>query len=336
VWVVSNETPFKSDRTIVIDKNGARHWVVVVKATFAIHPDGGTEIAQEQTDPLLLPEYRGEPGQSSLMYEGDLVADKPGTDILVNGTAYAPGGRPATEVQVALSFGDLRKTLIVRGDRVYERSGGTSRPEPFLKVPLVYERAYGGFDRTHPDPTRQKIFAANPVGTGVASDPANLVGRLVANIEFEGGPTRPNAAAGFGALCSYWEPRRPYAGTYDDAWANGRRPLLPVDYDDRWNMCAPVDQQVEPHARGGEVVHLRNLTPSGTLTVRLPRHYFAFTTTFSSSARRQAAEHRARLHTVVVEPDQCRLIMVWHSRLSCGNAVDDIDQTLIVEKDYVS
>jgi hypothetical protein len=339
MWTVANETPFKTDRTIVVDKHGARHWVVVVKATFAIHPDGGTEIAKKQVDPLLVPEYRGEPGESSLLYESDLVSDKPGTDVLVHGTAYAPRERPATEVRVALKVGDAEKTLVVRGDRVFERTVGgvaVSQPSPFLKMPLVYERAYGGFDHASPDPARQKIFAPNPVGTGVSFEPASLVGRPVANVEFETGPSKPSAAAGFGPLCSYWEPRRRYAGTYDDAWAKKQKPLLPLDFDDRGNMCAPIDQQVEPHARGGEVLHLTHLTPAGAMTVRLPRHYFTFTTLFARSARRSPADHRARLHTVIVEPDQPRLIMVWHSRLSCGNAVDDIDQTIVGEKEYVS
>ncbi len=340
MWTVGNLTPFATGSTAVIDKHGARHWVVAVKATFSILPDGSTEIADEQPEPLLMPEYFGEPGASSLRYEADLVDGKPGTDVLVLGTAYAPEGKPCTKMNVGLRFGSLQKSLTVYGDRVYERNRAglpeVSAPVPFLEMPIVYERAFGGFDQEDPNPQLQKMFFPNPVGCGVAAKSSRLLGKPVANIEFPDGAHRKNEAPGFGPLCSYWDPRRRYQGTYDGAWVQSQKPLLPLDYDPRINMCAPVDQQVEPHLRpGGVEVMLVGLTRGGRLGFRLPDPYFGFRTHFGSYTKRPPVEHRAQLHTVIIEPDYPRVSMVWHTRLSCGNAIDDIDQTTVEEKQRV-
>lgn len=339
MWDLWNRTPYRADRTIAIDKDGRRHWIVVVKGTFTIHPDGSTSLAEEQQDPALAPVHRGDPATSSLLYDSDMVLDKPGTDIVLNATAYAPHRRPTTEVNVGLRLGSLHKVLTVQGDRVYERSltgiVAPSPPRPFVELPIVYERAYGGFDDSSPDPAKQKLFDANPVGVGVAANAAFLVGKTAANVEYPGAAPGTRGAAGFGAICSHWSPRREHAGTYDARWAAQRKPLLPEDFDERFFMCAPLDQRIQPHLRVGEPLELVNLTPGGALRVTLPKIYLAFTTEFAAYTGRTPMEHRAKLHSVIVEPDQARVMMVWHTRLSCGNAVDDIDGTRILEKPYV-
>lgn len=178
MWTLVNRTPYAADRTWVQDPDGTKRWVVVVKATFGIHADGRLTLADEQLPPLLAPEYHGVDGASSLRYEADLVPPKPGTDVVLVGHAYAPGGRPATHVPVALGVGSQRKILAVTGDRVWKRSlVGTvvpSAPVPFLRLPLVYERAYGGHDACSSDPEAQRMFAENPVGIGHVAHRASL------------------------------------------------------------------------------------------------------------------------------------------------------------------
>jgi hypothetical protein len=93
-------------------------------------------------------------------------------------------------------------------------------------------------------------------------DPANLIASV---------RTRP-APAGFGAIGRHWEPRRRFVGTYDAAWLEQRAPLLPLDHDDRANLCASPGLTASPPLAGGEDVALLNLTPGGgTLSFRLPR-----------------------------------------------------------------
>ncbi|MBL9039586.1 MAG: DUF2169 domain-containing protein, partial [Archangium sp.] len=108
-------------------------------------------------------------------------------------------------------------------------------------------------------------------------------------------------------------------------------PLLPLDSDLRWNQCAPADQQVDPAALGGARAVLTNLSPTGRLEVTIPRHTFALRTVFGGYPRRKSVTHDAKLHTVIIEPDEQRLMVVWHSHLGLGRAVDDIDHTIVLE-----
>ena len=42
-----------------------------------------------------------------------------------------------------------------------------SAAEPVTSVPVIYERSYGGFDRSSPHPTEQRLDTRNPVGCGL-------------------------------------------------------------------------------------------------------------------------------------------------------------------------
>lgn len=334
MWEVRNETPFAADRIVVIDKHGARAWVVVIKATFDIQPNGTLKNADEQLPPTIAPEYRGKDGESSLVYEQDLIAAKPSTDVYLNAVAHAPHGRPCTELVVGLRMPWGQKTLAVRGDRVWERNlmgvVEPSPPRPFVEMPIIYERAYGGYDKQDPDPGQHRLYPGNPVGTGMFTRGAHRLGKLMPNIELPGKPFDAGPA-GFGALCSYWEPRISFQGTYDAHWIEHRRPLLPADYDPRVLQCAPLDQQA-PHLRGGERFGLVNMNPRfPAIDFELPKHYFGFTTAIGS----KRLEHRAKINTVIIEPEHPRVMVVWQSTLECHHDIDDIDFTLVTEKQYV-
>src|SRR5258705_2813618 len=102
MWALRNQTPYKVGRTWGGDKDGVHEWIVAVKGTFDIKTDGRVERAQVQLDPLLAAEYNGEPGSSSLRYDADLVSVKPTTDVVLNGSAYAPAGRPSKKFFVSM------------------------------------------------------------------------------------------------------------------------------------------------------------------------------------------------------------------------------------------
>jgi hypothetical protein len=333
MWELKNNTPFAASGIIAIDKLGARAWVIVVKATFSIASDGKLTIADEQLAPEAAAKYRGQAGESSLIYEQDLVGEKPRTDLYLNASAHAPRGRATTELTVAMRSPAGVKTLTVRGDRRWQRNAmgviQQAAAEPFVKMPIVYERAFGGYDRTDASAAQHRLEPRNPVGTGFFAASAHRAGKLAPNIALAAGPE--SAVAGFGALCSYWEPRIAYQGSYDANWVKQQKPLLPLDYDSQFLQCAPRDQQFSPPLRGGEPIELSNLTAGGSLRLELPKHYFAFTT----HAGRRELEHRARLNTVVIDPDDDRLIMVWAGALSCHQQIDAIDYTRVIEKAYV-
>src|ERR1044071_8931244 len=160
MWTVSNNTPYKASGSWGRDKDGVHEWIVAVKATYDIRADGNVVIAEQQVEPLLAPEFNGKDGASSLHYDAALVATKPTTDVLINGTAYAPNGRATTHFLIEMRIAELHKVLRVFGDRTWGDGpfdDVPSPPEPVMEVPIVYERAYGGYDLTDPDPRKQAI-----------------------------------------------------------------------------------------------------------------------------------------------------------------------------------
>lgn len=339
MWAIDNKTPYAAERNWVLDKKAEKSWVVVVKATYDIGSDGATTLAEKQEAvPLYSPVYSGEPGKSSLIYEADLLGPKQFTDIILNGCAFTEGGKPATKVNVSLSVGNMTKCLVVFGDRTWKRGfmGDLSMtsPKPFTSMPLIYERAFGGWD-THPkDPAEHRLDPRNHIGKGFAVREEHLHDQDLPNVEYpkqliSSWKDRPNPAC-FGPVASYWSPRKEFAGTYDEMWQKKRFPLWAEDFDIRFNQCVPADQQMPGFLRGGERVDLINLSPSGRMSFVLPKVYPFFVTKFG----KDRVEHRAALHTVILEPEYPRVIMVWYSSLQCHHRVDELDVTVITEKEY--
>lgn len=332
MWQVDNRTPFAAERAWVRDREGAEIWLVAVKCTFDIRADGSTAVSKEQAPVLRVPEYHGEPGKSSLKYEADLVRTKKTTDVLCVGHAYAPGGAPVTELDVGLRVGPMQKVLRVTGDREWGVLGASS-PLPFVRMPLVYERAYGGVDQRSGHPERDWDWR-NPVGVGFAISRAGADGLRLPNIEYRDALMKSwddsPSPAGFGVVCSHWQPRVSLAGTYDDHWASTRDPLLPKDFDDRFFQCAPVDQQTPEFLRGGEPVVLHRLTSGGDLRFALPRVHLGFETRFYDGSKEI---HKVRsLHSVIVEPDFPRVSLVWHTALPCHFKVQKLERTIVTLK----
>ena len=329
MWQVDNRTPFAAERGWVRDRNGAELWLVAVKCTFDILPGGDTAVSAEQPPVLRVPEYYGDPSTSRIKYENDLVLTKATTDVILVGHAYAPDGRPVTQMDAGFKVGPVQKLVRVTGDRVWNASG-SSAPQPFVKMPLTFERTFGGRDTKSPQPDRDWDWR-NPVGTGFAVAQEHLTDVALPNIEYADDMVtswkdqpRP---AGVGVVASHWQPRVGFAGTYDDTWMKTRQPLLPADFDDRFFQCAPQDQQAPAFLRGGEPVVLLRVTPSGDLRFNLPRVFLGFDTRFYDGSREIHKERK--LHTVILEPDYPRVSLVWHSALSCHFKVQKLERTIV-------
>lgn len=329
MWAVDNQTGFAADRCFVRDIDGAEIWLVGVRATFDIHPDGKITPSKEQEPVCLFPEYLGEPGKSSLRCDLDLPRTKLGTDVLLNGSAYAPDGVATQTVDVTLRVGPIDKSLVVYGVRTWKRDllgTTTTEPQPFIRCPITYEKSFGGPYQESLSRSQQKASLSNPVGSGFDTkngQPAPQIEQSGSVLSSAGAPV-----AGFGAIGPSWMPRRNFAGTYDEKWENTRQPLLPLDFDNRYFYSAPPDQQVPGYLKGGEAVELKNLTPSGHLSFRLPRLSFGFRTVIDGGTE----SHRANLITVLIEPDQMRLYMVWHTSLPCHHTLYTLKHTTVFEK----
>ena len=334
MWQVDNRTPFAVNRSWVRDREGAEVWLVAVRCTFRIRPDGSTSPAEEQDPVVLAPKHLGDPTGSSLRYDTDFVLTKPTTDVILHGSAYTPRGEPATSVDVSLRVGEVRKTLRVTGDRSFQKRPSGVAPgdaQPFTKLPLIYERAFGGVEPGSPTKDGCRFDDRNPVGIGYVA----AVGSLAPNIEYpeypgQGGNGPP---AGFGPIAPHWNPRAKHAGTYDDDWLENRHPLYPRDLDDRFFLCSPDDQQPARFLRGGEPVELTNLTPGGRLAFELPRIAFGFETVFLDG---ECIQHPGTLHTVILEPDAERVVLVWRTSLPCHPKVQSLLITRVWQKRITS
>ncbi len=339
MWMVNNQTPFATERTWVRDKNGAEVWLVAIKGTYDIQPDGSLLVAEEQEAVNIAPKLREGSETPSLLYDTDLPHKKANTDVLVEGHAYAPKGQPTRKMNVGLKVANINKTLTVTGDRVWEKmlTGlSMSSPQPFLKMPLIYERSFGGTDQLSENPKHHDWEARNPVGLGFATKAEHLLRKPAPNIEdpkslvcYWNDRPRP---MGFGPVAGHWSPRVELAGTYDEEWEKTRQPLLAKDFDERYYQCAPQDQQASGFLRGGEKVELFNFTPNGHLLFKLPRFYFSITTHYFDGT---SETHRAVLHTVTIKPDDPKVVLVWHTHLECHFKVLKLSHTTVRLKQRV-
>ncbi len=126
-------------------------------------------------------------------YEDDVVVTseselsclhKQTTDVLLEGTAYAHRG-VVTELHTALIVGPVRKDVIVTGDRTLrvgaDGAVAFSAATAFERMPLVWQRAYGGRDRGAEPPAQNTRGAPPPLEAilshGTFAYPRNRHGR---------------------------------------------------------------------------------------------------------------------------------------------------------------
>ncbi len=315
MWLLRNETPFSAESTWTRDERGAEFWLVALRACFDIGPDGRQTVAAEQTAVQRAAVFTGDPATSGLVEDNDFVLHKDGTDVLVRGRAYARERTPATHCSVRLAVQSIDKTLNVAGDRQLSHGAlglSIARPQPFLDMPLTWERTYGGWDRRG---GKDEWEPRNPAGTGFASDPAHLHEAVAPNVEYPDAPYRgPKSGrpAAFGPVAQHWQPRVGYAGTYDQRWRDTRDPLVPADFDRRYFRCAPDDQQTQSPLVGYEEVKLWGFTPDGFLGFVVPRIKIDVITTFR---RYGDVRQEPSIHTLWLMPDRRRFELVYLSAL---------------------
>src|SRR5215510_12122014 len=130
-----NSTRMVAGYTMGLEPSGRELLVVVIKGTFQIPKNGEPlRLADEQLPLVMADTFTGEPGFSSPVYEVDFVPRKHRCDVLLNGSAYAPDGRPTTRVEVGIRVGGMTKSFAVVGNRHWQagvRGVTPSAPEAF-------------------------------------------------------------------------------------------------------------------------------------------------------------------------------------------------------------
>lgn len=327
---IHNNSPFRVELDVFPDPTGVDTAYVSVKATFCV--DGQVKVNDEQQPIYCADVYRGEPGRSSIRYPGDRHPCKPATDVLLIGSACSKGGAPVTELLVTLAVAELRRSIRVVGDRFWRHNGVLARvtaPEPFVSMPLVYERAFGGV--VERGDGRIRFEPRNPVGCGFAGgrSDAEMKGSPLPNLEEPDAPYLAvrdrSAPTCFAAVSPDWLPRRTYAGTYDERWQNYRAPYLPDDFDPRFFQAAPVGLVASSYLRGGELVEVSNASPAGLLRFSLPMCRFSV----AVFIRGVSTVLQPNLETIVLEPDVGRLCMLWRASIACDKRVLDVSQAIV-------
>lgn len=337
-----NRTDFTVHPQLLLGRDGER-LTAMVKATYELPPgERALELAvPERMRPMWFADVPwGKPEISSISYPADICVHKPGTDVVIVAEAFAPGGRPVPSFDVLARVGKLEKAVKVFGLRVWEKNGsGISAPEPIDRIEMRYEYAWGGSDVSDPKSVVEE--PRNPVGMGVTRDPATLTHQPAPHIEdpakrIHDRHTRP-PPAGVGAIGRHWEPRRRFAGTYDKVWQELRAPLLPKDFDDRFNLCATPGLGSTTPLVGGETVALLNLVPGGGATqFDLPR--VGIEIEFQVKAREPVLV-RPHLDTVLIDtlemsPDKPLAVeMVWRASVPAPRRMND-SETIVREVDW--
>lgn len=335
MWELINQTPYAAERGFVRDHDGGEVWIVLVKATFALHPDGSLQRATKQPPVDLEPVYRESPAGLYLRRDTALIPTKPGTEVLIEGSACAPNGRNTDRMDIGFRIGPLHKQLHVVGNRDWINSPGgpmLGKPEPFSRLPICYQRALGGLAGHDPE-TAPVPNPCNPVGTGHALHEEDLPGTPAPNIEQPGAGAsdwaRQSPPAGFGPIARHWTPRRELAGTFDAGWSRTRQPLLPEDFDERFYFSAPADQCLTGFLSGGEPMTLHGLSPQGDIRFSIPRLPLHCRTSIAG----QAHPHTGELHGILIDTDAMRIACLWHSRLRCQGREHLLEQTRLTLTD---
>ncbi|MGK3985916.1 DUF2169 domain-containing protein [Sorangium sp. So ce136] len=280
-------------------RNAGTVWVtVLVKATFELVHG---QLAKLSAPLDLVREDRYRVMSGSLEAASELAPYLPGAGVVLTGHAYTPDGRPAASAAARLVVARervlLEKTVHVFGDR----DGSGACAQPFQKMPLIYERAYGG-----------PGIAENPVGVGAAGT-AGLPNIL--------DPQHPSRPAGFGPISRHWPARRRLLGSVDERVLQAPEPEIPEAFDWRYFHAASLDQQLE-RLQGDEWIVLDGLHPTlPHIETRLP--------SASGKARRHLVTaggvgpaHTVDLFadTLVIDTERLVCSIVWRGRFALARA----------------
>jgi hypothetical protein len=327
--ILQNKTGLAGELFPTQGSSGRLYIVMVVRGTFQIEVGRALRRCEVQEPVCTSDSYFGDPDNSSLKSASDLAPVKPGTDVVMMGSAHAPRGRATTTMLVEVNVGPMEKKVRIVGDREWSRTLGAfptiTAPKPFLTMPLVYERAFGGRDNSHGDTSKHDWERRNPVGKGFRVH-KSVSGLALPNLEVPGQAMsstsdRP-APQAFGFIDRSWQPRAGFAGTYDENWQKNQCPLPPSDLDNRYFHTVSTDQICRPHLRGDEPVRMVGAAPEGVIDFALPGVVVGVSVDFRHGNPRPGI---ARLDTVELRPDEQKVSLVWRLAIRCPRKIFDVE-----------
>lgn len=312
MFVSANTSPFLAETFPYADKHAVKWCVTVVRATFDVDAQGNCTPSEQQSPFVFADTHYGDPETTSIRVESDFVPVKPKCEVVLDARAVAPGGKPTEAVEVALLGPGIEKRALVTGQRRWFRGGlgiQASKPTPFLELPLAWHLAFGGWDRTDPDPAKHRSDAINPIGSGFLVGQGNIDGAPLPCVEHPQSRMRiwndRPQHIGFGPVPRFARERARYAGTYDKYWMENVLPFLPQDFDDRYFQAAPEDQWVDKFS-AGMIFGCIGMSESGRFGVKLPALSVPVRFMFDDHI-----EHKvATPDTLIMVPHESKIVLV--------------------------
>ncbi|AUI87864.1 hypothetical protein BS333_15835 [Vibrio azureus] len=288
------------------NEHGEEVWVVVGKQTWQFNDGQWQSLAESEI--FDDPQYLGEEGFSALKVDHEFAFFKPNTDVLIYGKARSYGKKPVTyqECRILLD-GHVDKTIAIHGERVWVEHGGSisvSLPQPFIEKDMDYTCAVGGgFD--------------NRIGGGIAESTAELLQQPVPSVFYPGETWSPSVThcrvAGFGAIPPFFSQRQKLAGTFDEEWLETRKPMLPVDFDVKFNQSAPQDQQCKGYVSGGERLMMSGFCHNDTITFRIPDKKYMAIATFKDRQEQAAMP----IYTIFADTERKQISLSYTAVFPC-------------------
>jgi hypothetical protein len=262
------------------DLDGTPRMTVIIKCTCSIA--GGGDVAPVATEqlPIFTTDLPWDDDSlQTVRFESDMAHFKPRADVVLVGKAYFTRRKtPDGSLDVSLRVGSLQKTIRVFGDRTWWFPSRLtllpefSKPEPFVTMDLVYERAYGGIDESAGLYCHENLVGRGFIG---GRSPDSIHGKRLPNLEdpaalIESWNSHPKPA-GFGFYGRGWMPRLKLVGTpHAEPDPQERARGLPSDFNYAFFNGAHPDLQVQGYLKGNEEVELRNLSSDAFHEFQLP------------------------------------------------------------------
>ena len=223
----------------------AQHWQEVAK-----------QLPQDIPLDMAMPK-----GRAEFLVSGHAYSDAAPTSQNVNDKEKHREGQQVKHMPVGASVGEVNKVLLAIGERrwFYGMLGmfHISEPEPFYKMPLGYEQAFGG-----------EGLKTNFKGKGYYGNSfARFFGKNLSsmpNLEYPENPisshTKKVAPAAFGPIDIRCQQRMQWAGRYGKQWLKQGFPGLADNVDFRLFNIAAQDQWAGQFWQGGEPYQLRGMS----------------------------------------------------------------------------
>lgn len=318
----NNLTPFAFTTLFGLDEAARPAATLLLKASFRLRPeqDGPLIPLGEQLPFYLEGEYWGSPEDTCYRLEPEIAPIKLTTDVVLIATARAPEAG-LTWFDAGLRVGPVAQGARVFGERVWYRSGtgkAISAPQVVEAVPLNWHHAFGGGDVTAQRGDNIPCEQRNPFGQGYhhsagkfvddsplpqIENPRQLIRHYLETPE----------PIGFGFVHPHCQPRAAFAGTYDKAWEQQRKPLLPADFKPRFYQAAPSALQAPHFLQGNEVVSVLNASRWPRLRFQLPG--LASPEIIVEERRQPPVQQQLPLDTVIINTDEEWVSLLYRCRI---------------------